>query len=160
MDVDDLTALAVALDVSPAELLLDPAADDEELALTDEVVVSRADAWRWAAGDSPLPTPDDDGRHLDLDAVAEFQGHAQPHHRDLTVREVMEVSRPGERVVRTMRAVLDEGNVSLDQLMGYLELWATTKRAAEAAKAYIATKPKPKPTKKRPTGRTTKRGGR
>jgi transcriptional regulator with XRE-family HTH domain len=55
VDVDDLIALAIALDVSPVRLLLpgEPAEDRK----VDLVPNERSDwqaAWRWATGDQPL----------------------------------------------------------------------------------------------------------
>lgn len=56
IDVDDLVALAVALDTTPNRLLLPGDADDAEpVELTPEVRVSALDAWKWAVGDEPLP---------------------------------------------------------------------------------------------------------
>ncbi|MFD9716683.1 helix-turn-helix domain-containing protein [Streptomyces sp. NPDC059076] len=67
VDVDDLVALAHALNVSPAALLLPDDFDDETRTfLTDRVRVSSRTAWRWFEGDAPsvdAPAPgkrDDD----------------------------------------------------------------------------------------------------
>jgi transcriptional regulator with XRE-family HTH domain len=54
VDVDDLVALAVALDVSPARLLLCPDAGDELIELTATVADTKTQAWRWCAGSAPL----------------------------------------------------------------------------------------------------------
>jgi transcriptional regulator with XRE-family HTH domain len=55
VDVDDLMALAVALGVSPNRLLLtEQARDDHEIALTEHVRQSEANAWRWASGERSL----------------------------------------------------------------------------------------------------------
>ena len=77
VDVDDLMALAVALDVSPARLLLPATANpDEEIGLTPETTVSEREAWQWSAGNEPLP----DGRTvLDLGRVARFEVENRPH---------------------------------------------------------------------------------
>jgi transcriptional regulator with XRE-family HTH domain len=83
VDVDDLMALALALDVTPNRLLLSKTADDEILALPGNARVSTASAWAWAAGDSPLP-PDhnamDETSELDLDRAAQFFRENRPHH--------------------------------------------------------------------------------
>jgi 8-oxo-dGTP diphosphatase len=57
VDADDLVALCVALEVSPAALLLppDPGGDDDEVDLTERLSVPGHAARRWAAGHSPLP---------------------------------------------------------------------------------------------------------
>jgi 8-oxo-dGTP pyrophosphatase MutT (NUDIX family)/transcriptional regulator with XRE-family HTH domain len=71
IDIDDLVALAVALDVSPNRLLLpgeggathDEArswSDGTEVDLTPVVRVPVMDAWAWATGESPLPWPRDE----------------------------------------------------------------------------------------------------
>ncbi len=56
VDVDDLVALAVALDTTPNRLLLPGnAAETEIVQLTPEFSVSALDAWKWARGRRPLP---------------------------------------------------------------------------------------------------------
>ncbi len=56
MDVDDLVALAVALETTPNRLLLPgDASDSETVELAPEVEVSALDAWKWARGRRPLP---------------------------------------------------------------------------------------------------------
>lgn len=78
VDVDDLVALAVALDVSPSRLLLSATADpDAQIDLTPRTTVSERDAWGWAAGSDPLPQ--ESGRVLDLDRVGRFAAENQPH---------------------------------------------------------------------------------
>lgn len=55
VDVDDLVALAVALNVSPTRLLLPDAYDRRtQVQLTDEVQVPSDRAWRWAEGRGAL----------------------------------------------------------------------------------------------------------
>jgi len=57
VDVDDLVALALALDVSPNSILLSEEARlDVEIGLTPGRAVDAASAWRWATQDSP-PQP-------------------------------------------------------------------------------------------------------
>ena len=52
VDVDDLTALAIALEVNPNRLLLvDHAEVDDELELTEELSATSKSAWAWASGD-------------------------------------------------------------------------------------------------------------
>ncbi len=56
VDVDDLVALAVALDTTPNRLLLPGnAAETEIVQLTPEFSVSALDAWKWARGRRPFP---------------------------------------------------------------------------------------------------------
>ncbi|MER8030764.1 helix-turn-helix transcriptional regulator [Streptomyces bauhiniae] len=58
-DVDDLTALALVLNVSPLTLLLPAASGDERARLTDTVDVAARDAWRWAEGSQSIPVAED-----------------------------------------------------------------------------------------------------
>lgn len=53
VDVDDLVALALALNVSPLTLLLPPTSSDEPAELTDSYSVSSRTAWSWAEGQRP-----------------------------------------------------------------------------------------------------------
>ncbi len=54
VDVDDLVALAVALNVSPTRLLLPDAYDDQPVWLTPAKQVPSWLAWSWAEGVGPL----------------------------------------------------------------------------------------------------------
>lgn len=54
--VDDLVALAVALNVSPGWLLAPPDADDELVALVGSVSAPAWAVWQWVDGAYPLPT--------------------------------------------------------------------------------------------------------
>lgn len=52
VDVDDLVALALALEASPNTLMLPPDADPgQDVALTSELSVDAWRAWRWARGE-------------------------------------------------------------------------------------------------------------
>ncbi|WP_345181439.1 helix-turn-helix transcriptional regulator [Streptomyces lavendulae] len=60
IDVDDVVAIALALNVSPLTLLMPDEADDQPVKLTDGWEVSSRTAWAWALGREPAmdPTPD------------------------------------------------------------------------------------------------------
>jgi len=59
VDVDDLVALAVALDVSPSRLLMSPTASrDKPVKLTPNTEASEEAAWNWMAGDRSLRWPE------------------------------------------------------------------------------------------------------
>jgi len=58
IDVDDLVALALALDVSPLRLLLTPGAGEDQVALTAQIGTSERRAWEWATGEIPLDVPE------------------------------------------------------------------------------------------------------
>lgn len=48
MDVDDLVALALALDTTPNRLLLTQEADNTDVTLAPNATVKAVDAWHWA----------------------------------------------------------------------------------------------------------------
>ena len=57
VDADDLIALALALDVSPNQMLLPPDASmTTTIELTKSMTMDASAAWRWATQDVPLPT--------------------------------------------------------------------------------------------------------
>ena len=61
IDIDDLMALSVALDVSPLVLLLPRTGTGEETVLiTDEVEAPAARVWQWVDGDKPLSVAEND----------------------------------------------------------------------------------------------------
>lgn len=66
VDVDDLVALALALNVSPLTLLLPADWSSAPVQLTGEVEVASQVAWTWAQGEAPaqeIPPSDDEARH-------------------------------------------------------------------------------------------------
>lgn len=75
IDVDDIVALAAALDVSPISLLM-PFTSTGEVDLTEEIQVEALAAWDWMRGTRPLDLPDDREEAM-IRAVA-FQGRALP----------------------------------------------------------------------------------
>jgi transcriptional regulator with XRE-family HTH domain len=153
VDVDDLAALAIALDVTPNRLLLDPESDDAMVSLTDEVEVTRKESWQWATGDEPLPEPETEIPHYDADRRALFQRENRPHQPDSEIRaselrDLMEVMAP---VVDAVMAVTDDGQVTSQQVVEYLSVWRmmVDPRPPQAKKT----------TKKTPKHTTSKRKG-
>lgn len=57
VDVDELVALAIALDAVPNRLILAAEADETLCPLTPSVQVSSKDAWLWASGELPRSWP-------------------------------------------------------------------------------------------------------
>ncbi|MFD8739391.1 helix-turn-helix domain-containing protein [Streptomyces sp. NPDC059618] len=53
VDVDDLVAFALALNVSPLALLLPPEWSDRQIHLTPELAVRARTAWQWGEGRAP-----------------------------------------------------------------------------------------------------------
>jgi hypothetical protein len=54
VDVDDLVALALALDATPNRLLLPAEADDTNIQTTSTISGPAVNTWRWANGQEPL----------------------------------------------------------------------------------------------------------
>ncbi len=76
VDVDDLAAFAVALNVPVARLLLPDVDEDGLVEVVPAYSVPMWSAWQWATGERSLWTDDDDGndsevQRRDLDFVAE-----------------------------------------------------------------------------------------
>jgi transcriptional regulator with XRE-family HTH domain len=81
VDVDDLVALAMALQVNPNRLLLTETANDETIAMTSEVETPTAVAWNWAAGSSLLPLSfleSDRPQDVNLDRLGRFIRENRP----------------------------------------------------------------------------------
>jgi transcriptional regulator with XRE-family HTH domain len=76
VDVDDLVALAIALDVSPNRLLMPATASGSQVRLAPKVKGKERTLWAWAAGDEALP---ERGRPFDLDRVGRFRAENRPH---------------------------------------------------------------------------------
>jgi 8-oxo-dGTP pyrophosphatase MutT (NUDIX family)/transcriptional regulator with XRE-family HTH domain len=113
IDVDDLVALAVALDTSPNRLLLPGDASDAELVeLAPDVEVSALEAWKWAVGEEPLPAgtaPPDRQVLVRDDRERWFTRENQPHNRpEPYFRNVGHDVRDYPHVVRMAAAVLVE----------------------------------------------------
>jgi transcriptional regulator with XRE-family HTH domain len=69
VDVDDLVAFAIALNVSPARLLFEEDAEmDAEIGLTSEVSAPGWSVWQWLTGYRPLQAETDDIRNPDVQA--------------------------------------------------------------------------------------------
>lgn len=87
VDVDDLLALAVALEVNPNRLLLGPeAAEDDEMAITPDFAVPSQTAWDWANGevaaDAPWPWAKFSGPNP---SAARFMRETRPHEPQLSL---------------------------------------------------------------------------
>lgn len=59
VDVDDLVALSIALNVQPSRLLLPDTAGDDEVPLTPTFSMPGWCAWDWATGVNPIPSQPD-----------------------------------------------------------------------------------------------------
>ncbi|MGI9085611.1 MAG: helix-turn-helix domain-containing protein [Aeromicrobium sp.] len=85
VDVDDLMALAIALETNTNALLLDHEADNQPTRLTENHEAQRVAAWRWACGelsglDEPTAGPWPFARFTAPKAPAfRFQSETRPH---------------------------------------------------------------------------------
>jgi transcriptional regulator with XRE-family HTH domain len=91
VDVDDLMALAIALQVNPNSLLLPPTSDPTHLvALTGAPNETAHAVWGWANGESPLPSrpptiPDSaPEENRDTYALAYFKNNTNPANQNWT----------------------------------------------------------------------------
>lgn len=120
VDVDDLVALALALDVAPNRLLLAAETGGSEIALTPAYAATWGLAWLWACGQTRLG-PHDQGRANTAAETFRFIAQSRPHDLpdgDLvdTVERHRDVLAPIARSVQAARA---EG-VSLNTVIDYL----------------------------------------
>jgi transcriptional regulator with XRE-family HTH domain len=167
VDVDDLVALALALDVSPNRLLLDATADDEPVALTEGQEVSRRQGWEWATGHEPMPErlwdEDRDRRHiLNFDRLAAFRAENRPNEPEPKGTQANELLALGEKflqpVVDAAERALATGEVTFDQIVEYLQLSHTVQSTVRAIIAAHPDNPANKP--KRARKSTRSKGGR
>jgi len=79
VDVDDLVALALVLDVSPNRLLLPAEAETSEVAVTRDLSLAASDLWAWATGDRELQQYDDDRRVYSIPRKRRFAVENRPH---------------------------------------------------------------------------------
>ena len=96
VDVDDLAALAVALNVSPARLLIPDVEEDDDVRVVPAFAVPSWSAWGWATGRHSLSSATDDLRTVGV------------HERDLKFAEerpVWERAREGHPLSQSMRHV-------------------------------------------------------
>jgi transcriptional regulator with XRE-family HTH domain len=98
VDTDDLMALAVAFDVPPSALLLEPVSVGP-LVLLDDYEDMAAVVWDWAEGKAPLRLPeDDDGEYWNA-----WQSRSKPAGR----REFRMTARAEAKATATAEGVLD-----------------------------------------------------
>ena len=66
VDVDDLVAFAIALNVAPARLLVPDVTEDAEVQPVASLTVPAWSLWQWASGQHALAQEDDDQRDADV----------------------------------------------------------------------------------------------
>lgn len=135
VDADDLSALAVALGVTPNALLLPPGRAGEAYLTGLPKKVTPWLAWAWACGELSLhPSWDPTLAGADLDDPEILRGHEDrfrrlcaPHHEDLGPRAVEQYRVALDAVVDAVKAVGLEYEA--------VARWAAVQAAASDAKA-------------------------
>lgn len=105
VDVDDLVALALALEVNPNVLLMPAQADATKTEVTEDVTASTRQAWHWVAGESPLARwlpdgtlggyRDERGVYHGLSSLSRWYELTNPHKSDdERLAEVQAMFRP------------------------------------------------------------------
>jgi 8-oxo-dGTP pyrophosphatase MutT (NUDIX family)/transcriptional regulator with XRE-family HTH domain len=166
VDVDDLVALAIALDVSPNRLLLaaeggaihgeSPGGqlityeDGAEIELTPAVRVPLLNAWEWATGENPLLLQDEPVTKATEERLNVFRRENHPHAPEVPsrffdkteLRKHPELVRQAAALIRSART---EG-VDLALLHDFIELTAMTAVNGDPEPSSIAEgKPMPSP---------------
>lgn len=108
VDVDDLTALAVVLNVPLARLLLPDTGEFDEVHVVPAYAVPAWDAWQWASGEQSLWRANDDGRdpevqRRDLDFAAERPLWKRLHDEHPLARAARDVVRAVGRTLGSVR---------------------------------------------------------
>ena len=125
-DVDDLMALAVALDVSPNRLFLTGTAGDEKIELTPETVASERTAWRWGTGEAALPVDlwTDKPVSIDLDRSKRFRQENRPHDPSLetTLQDLEKHKEALAGAVRACREAVEKSGLPQEDVLSYVGL--------------------------------------
>jgi transcriptional regulator with XRE-family HTH domain len=126
VDVDELVALALALNVTPNRLLLAGRADEEPIELSPSVAEPAVGAWRWAGGELPF-------RDLGFGFSRWDQETSRPDDPPMTVEELERLGGQDgvAQLVEGMRRAVADG-VRLGALIQYLGVqWAMDQVTAE-----------------------------
>jgi transcriptional regulator with XRE-family HTH domain len=148
VDVDDLIALAIALDCSPNRLMLTSGADEKvRIALTPKARISEHAAWRWAAGDEPIRVEpwDEQPTVFNVDRVIRFADENRPHdERDNWSIEKVEEHEDLLGPVALAARVARDGGVPNSTLHSYIDL----SRSFDALYRTMKARPRTKRTRK------------
>ena len=124
-DVDDLMALAVALDVAPNRLLLTESAGDEKIGFTPDVEASERTAWRWATGEAALPIDlwADKPAAVDFDRAKRFRRENRPHSGDeAAFEDIAKHEAALAPAARACREAVEESGLPREAVLAYVEL--------------------------------------
>lgn len=124
VDVDDLVALAIGLNVSPVRLLMPDHSGGEAVELTASTVVPAWAAWQWGRGAAPLPTLSVDEGYNTPEDFLDFVRRDRP--ADERWQEEHSAARAARDVVSSVRRVLfhakkgkpQEGDLGLRTTLG------------------------------------------
>ncbi len=125
-DVDDLLALAIALDVSPNGLLLPGTAHDQKVELTPEAETTELMAWRWATGEAALRADlwTDRPVDIDLDRSARFRKENRPHDHsgETSLDDLEEHEEALAPAVRACREAIEKSGLPREDVLQYISL--------------------------------------
>lgn len=141
VDVDDLVALALALDVTPNRLLLTGVADDVGIFLAGESECATSAAWTWASGSGMLPqdvTAAAETPGVDLDRLARFVHENRPH--DPPDTTMADLQGHVDQLMSVMGAVDDAGKagVSWPAIRDWLDLQYTIQAGRRVVDERVA----------------------
>lgn len=138
-DVDDLVAIAVALDVAPNRLLLTETAGDEKIELTPEAEASESTVWRWATGEAALPVDlwADKPAAIDLTRARRFRRENRPHdHSDQTLfKDVVEHQEILAPAVRACMDAVKKSGLSPEDVLRWVSMAFQVSQLAERSRS-------------------------
>jgi hypothetical protein len=136
VDVDDLVALAVALDVTPTRLLMPATATRKQVQLTSKVRGSERTVWAWAAGDEALRDLWRRDTVFDLDRAGRFRLENRPHDPP-SGTDWREMQKHADVLVPLIQAFnrARESGLSTKVLIEHLQLNETMRAFVEGAQA-------------------------
>ena len=123
VDVDDLVALAIALEVTPNRLLLTPsAAEDERISLSGPTLppLPTAQVWKWATGEARMPDMFDQRDPLrEVVWSTEFARENRPHDPPMDNHGWSQHGEALRALVDAAFAARDDG-LSFAQIVGHI----------------------------------------
>jgi transcriptional regulator with XRE-family HTH domain len=125
-DVDDLVAIAIALDVAPNRLLLVGTAGEEKLELAPEAQASERIVWLWATGEAPLPVDlwSDTPGTIDLNRARRFRDENRPHDRSgqTPITELFEQEGVLAPAIEACREAVERSGLPREDVLHYVAL--------------------------------------
>ena len=128
ISIDDLVAIAAALNVSPGWLLLPARSDDEPVEIVGSWSAPAWQAWQWVDGLYPLPTASEDDGYNSPEEMRAFQ-EGRP--ADLRERETHPAAKAAKYLSQRVQRVLSHVDKS-PRRKGDRGLETTLKAARQA----------------------------